>query len=333
MKLFTEDGRFLKGNLHAHTTISDGRVSASESIRRYREAGYDFLAITDHRKRFGGYIETSEGRILCASEAQDRVLADGDTVEEALFGQEDYRFLVIPSTEFDRNFIKEAPEHAYHITGVGLKRFIPQTNEWTPQQIVDAIHEEGGFATLAHPIWSLMTFEECLALQNYDATEIYNTVSEVYSGRGFSDLYVDMMASRGRYVLLTAVDDTHYYDRDPFGGYVMVQAQKNNWPSIHQALLEGRFYSSQGPRIEQIEKTGGDGSGDPMTVSVRMSPVVSIRFMTNALYNGHRTVYPALGEKYLTEASYTLTDSERFVRIEGRDEDGRVCWSNLIVKE
>ena len=135
MKLFTEDGRFLKGNLHAHTTISDGRVSASESIRRYREAGYDFLAITDHRKRFGGYIETSEGRILCASEAQDRVLADGDTVEEALFGQEDYRFLVIPSTEFDRNFIKEAPEHAYHITGVGLKRFIPQTNEWTPQQI------------------------------------------------------------------------------------------------------------------------------------------------------------------------------------------------------
>ena len=113
----------------------------------------------------------------------------------------------------------------------------------------------------------------------------------------------------------------------------MVQAQKNNWPSIHQALLEGRFYSSQGPRIEQIEKTGGDGSGDPMTVSVRMSPVVSIRFMTNALYNGHRTAYPALGEKYLTEASYTLTDSERFVRIEGRDEDGRVCWSNLIVKE
>ena len=332
MKLFTEGARFLKGNLHAHTTISDGRVSAAECIRRYKEAGYDFLAITDHRKRFGGYIETADGRILCASEAQDRVLADGDTVEEALSGQEDYRFLVIPSTEFDRNSIWEAPEYAYHITGVGIRHFIPQTNEWTPQEIVDAIHEEGGFATLAHPVWSLMTFDQCLELQRYDATEIYNTVSEVYSGRGTSDLYVDMMASRGRYVWITAVDDTHYYERDPFGGYVMVQAEENNWPSIHEALLEGRFYSSQGPEIFQIEKTGGDGPEEKMTVSVRMSPVKSIRFMTNALYNGHRTAFPAPGEEFLTEASYTLTDSERFVRIEGRDEAGKVCWSNLIVK-
>ncbi|MBR2262926.1 MAG: hypothetical protein IJ917_01045, partial [Firmicutes bacterium] len=93
-----------KGNLHMHTQVSDGDLPFEEAVALYRKAGYDFLAITDHRKRFGGYIETSEGRILCASEAQDRVLADGDTVEEALFGQEDYRFLVIPSTEFDRNF-------------------------------------------------------------------------------------------------------------------------------------------------------------------------------------------------------------------------------------
>ena len=331
MKLFTEGARFLKGNLHTHTTISDGKVSAAEAIRRYREEGYDFLAITDHRKRFGGYIETGDGRIESASEAQERVLAGGDTIEEALTGTQDYRFLVIPSTEFDRNHLSK-PEYAYHITGIGIRNFIPQTAEWSPQQIVDAIHEEGGFATLAHPSWSLMDIGQCMDLQRYDATEIYNTISEVYSGRGLSDVYIDMMASRGRYVLITAVDDTHYYDRDPFGGYVMVEAEKNNWPSIHQALLEGRFYSTQGPVIHQIEKTGGEAPEEKMTVHVTMSPVCSIRFMTNALYNGHRTAYPAPGEKYLTEASYTLTDAERFVRIEGRDEHGRTCWSNLIVK-
>ena len=330
MKLFTDGARFLKGNLHTHTTISDGRVSAGESIRRYKEAGYDFLSITDHRKRFGGYIETKDGRIQMASE--ERALADGDDIIEAISGEEDYRFLVIPGTEFDRNFIWEAPEHAYHITGVGIRHYIPQTNEWTPQEIVDAIHAEGGYATLAHPIWSLMTVEECMDLQRYDATEIYNTVSDVYSGRGTSDIYIDMMASRGRYVPFMAADDTHYYDRDPFGGFIMVEAEKNNWPSIHQALLEGRFYSSQGPKIYQIEKEGGEAPGEKMTVSVQMSPVVSIRFTTNALYNGYRTVYPPPGEKTLTEASYTLADSERFVRIEGRDEQGKLCWSNLIVK-
>jgi hypothetical protein len=38
----------LKGNLHAHTTFSDGRRPVGEVVARYRDLGYDFLAITDH---------------------------------------------------------------------------------------------------------------------------------------------------------------------------------------------------------------------------------------------------------------------------------------------
>jgi hypothetical protein len=38
----------LKGNLHAHTTFSDGRWPVDTVIARYRDLGYDFLAITDH---------------------------------------------------------------------------------------------------------------------------------------------------------------------------------------------------------------------------------------------------------------------------------------------
>ena len=41
----------LKGNLHAHTSFSDGRRPIAEVIARYRELGYDFLAITDHDDR------------------------------------------------------------------------------------------------------------------------------------------------------------------------------------------------------------------------------------------------------------------------------------------
>jgi hypothetical protein len=41
----------LKGNLHAHTTFSDGRRPVAEVVARYRELGYDFLAITDHDDR------------------------------------------------------------------------------------------------------------------------------------------------------------------------------------------------------------------------------------------------------------------------------------------
>ncbi len=38
----------LRGNLHAHTTFSDGVRSPADLIGEYERLGYDFLAITDH---------------------------------------------------------------------------------------------------------------------------------------------------------------------------------------------------------------------------------------------------------------------------------------------
>ena len=38
----------LKGNLHAHTTFSDGRWPVEEVLARYRKLAYDFVAVTDH---------------------------------------------------------------------------------------------------------------------------------------------------------------------------------------------------------------------------------------------------------------------------------------------
>src|SRR5437867_3143773 len=38
----------LRGNLHAHTTFSDGVRSPASLVEIYETLGYDFLAITDH---------------------------------------------------------------------------------------------------------------------------------------------------------------------------------------------------------------------------------------------------------------------------------------------
>jgi predicted metal-dependent phosphoesterase TrpH len=38
----------LRGNLHAHTTFSDGVRSPAALVSEYETLGYDFLAITDH---------------------------------------------------------------------------------------------------------------------------------------------------------------------------------------------------------------------------------------------------------------------------------------------
>jgi len=51
---FDRPGRFLRGNLHTHSTASDGRLSPEEVCEHYRLAGYDFLALTDHfLERYG----------------------------------------------------------------------------------------------------------------------------------------------------------------------------------------------------------------------------------------------------------------------------------------
>ncbi len=38
----------LRGNLHAHTTFSDGVLAPHRLVEEYERLGYDFLAITDH---------------------------------------------------------------------------------------------------------------------------------------------------------------------------------------------------------------------------------------------------------------------------------------------
>ena len=45
---FDKPGTFRKGNIHTHSTASDGTLPPEEVCRRYHEAGYDFLAITYH---------------------------------------------------------------------------------------------------------------------------------------------------------------------------------------------------------------------------------------------------------------------------------------------
>ena len=42
--------KWFKGNLHTHTTASDGKLPPEECYALYKSKGYDFLARTDHWK-------------------------------------------------------------------------------------------------------------------------------------------------------------------------------------------------------------------------------------------------------------------------------------------
>ena len=54
----------LRGDLHLHTTASDGRGTAREMVERARELGFSYLAITDHSKALGFARGLDEGRLV-----------------------------------------------------------------------------------------------------------------------------------------------------------------------------------------------------------------------------------------------------------------------------
>jgi len=55
---------WLRGNVHAHTTLSDGKRTPQELIDIYAKNGYDFLALTDHDRLSDASALDARGLIL-----------------------------------------------------------------------------------------------------------------------------------------------------------------------------------------------------------------------------------------------------------------------------
>ena len=273
-----------KVNLHTHTSISDGHRSPEEVARIYREAGYDAIAFTDHWK-FG----------------------DGGTVDG---------IKILSGVEY--NLPNESTKDGlFHVVAVGMERdpHIPNDTTVTEQNLIDLIHSVGGLAILAHPAWSLNTPEQILKFSGFDATEIYNSVSEAHmSRRPDSSLIIDMLGAQGCLLPLLAVDDTHYYDGDECRGFVMLEADSLERCDVVSAVKAGKLYASQGPEIH-LFRDGED-------FVVRCSPAQEIVFFSDGVWSPR--VFVGDG---LTEARYTPRSFEAFIRAEITDADGKKAWS------
>lgn len=288
----------LKLGLHTHTTRSDGQRSPEEAARIYAAAGYDAIAFTDHW--IYGEACTMEGlQILSGCEYN--------------VGGRDCR------------------DRVYHIVGIGMERdpgltvALRDDPSMTSAQkgriIVDAIRAAGGLAVLAHPAWSLNSPAQCMELGDFDATEIFNSVSEHgESYRPYSGVIVDMLAAENGFAKpLLATDDTHYYKGDECRGMVMVEADAVRELGLVPALRAGKLYATQGPEVHLTREDDG-------SFRVSCSPASRIAFCTNLVYAPRRV----LRGEGLTEATYTPADNDCFVRAEVFDAQGNCAWSHII---
>ncbi len=285
-----------KGNLHCHTTDSDGAEPPQAMIQHYQTAGWDFLVVTDHEV-FSDY--SSRGS---------------------------REFLVLPGIEVGR----DVAVGCHHVVGVAPPAaaqshgsvFEPP-HQKTPdpgQGLVDSMAERGYLPMYCHPVWSRREFPDLETMQAFGLLEIYNHGCHWENATGMGLHIWDNYLRRGRRIWGTAVDDCHSSGGDSLGAWVVVRSSALSPEAILASLEAGHFYASSGPAIYEWAAEEGE-------IVVRCSPVRSVEFIA---YEQRGLSVHADHPGGLTEARFRPQGREIFVRAQCVDYRGLTAWTNPI---
>jgi len=209
-------GRECKAQLHCHTTASDGRLRPQEAVDRYREAGYAFLALTDH----------------------DRITR--------MEGSGDSDFCLIPGVE--RTVPRPVRPLGPHLGCLFVYR-LPEGHN--ARALVEDVAVQGGVACLNHPSWkgnlwtAQWTEADLRHLRGYRLMEVWNPHSDPEE-----DVRRWVAACRqqgpGCPVAPVASDDLHE-EADFNRGWIVARVEAITQEALRTALLRGAVYASTGP--------------------------------------------------------------------------------------
>jgi predicted metal-dependent phosphoesterase TrpH len=183
------NGRFFRGNLHCHSDRSDGRWPPEAVAATYRDAGYDFLVLSDHFEARYGWRVTDVRHL------------------------NDARFITIPGAELSSAAWED--RLCYWVVAAGLPvDFAPPPDADLTEAIARA-RASGAFLTLLHPGLNNLPLAACDALPAFaslHAVEIYNhnMVGGAGADRANGSYLLDGLLERGWHVGVTAGDDAHF---------------------------------------------------------------------------------------------------------------------------
>lgn len=290
---FAAPGRFYKGNLHTHSTASDAVRDPGVVCATYRDAGYDFLSLTDHFLPKYGFPITDTRPFRT-------------NAFTTILGAEVHA----PKTELGE---------IWHILSVGLPLDFPPTPaSETGAELAARCIAAGAYVAIAHPAWYGLTVADAEAiLPAAHAVEIYNHGSHVGEDRGDGWGLMDALLARGHRLHACATDDAHFKCEDYFGGWVMVKSESLAPEALVAALRAGQNYSSQGPDIHAIDVTETE-------VVVACSPASTVMLL------GRGTAGKAVFGTDMVSASLPLDiiKAGGYGRVVVVDARGKRAWSN-----
>lgn len=288
--------RYFKANLHAHSTITDGKMSPQEVKAAYREKGYSILCLTDHNV-VADHSDMNEPDFLMLTGVEINTNQTGfhhrmPAYHLNLIAKEPHRlwqpFRKVDPLEAAKPHVEKA-EIAY------------MSNAYDVEAVNAAIAEanrQGFLVTYNHPGWSLQGYHDYAPLKGLWGMEIcnYGSMLTGYGDRENGMVYREFLNLGNRMVPL-ATDDCHK-PNGIGGAWVMVGAEKLEYASVIQALERGDLYASTGPDILELSLEGN-------TVTVRCTDARSVVLESNIRFA--RTAFPVHNDGLLREARLDIS--------------------------
>lgn len=287
-----------KGNLHTHTTFSDGDTDPEEVINWYKEHGYDFLALSDHNH----ITPPADYRKLWGD---DFLLISANEISDKL-GTTPFHFLAL--NVHDPELVPAGGTTATEVM----------------QNNIRAIRAAGGVPVLAHPNfkWAFQD-KEMLQVEGCNLFEVWNAHPSVNNlgGGGYpgTEQIWDRVLSAGGNFFGIGTDDMHKIASYPGKSWVMVHASELSVQAILQSLEAGDFYVSTGVELEDIQIT---------TDRIHFRILESGRTKFRTRFIGRNGIIRKLDES--TSPSYHFTGKEGYIRAKVIDSNGRIAFTQPV---
>ena len=253
------------GDLHVHSTCSDGRQSVKQVVRNYRKNGYDFFALTDH----GKYYPSTEAVEFAKKCGTDMAVFPGEEVHLNVTdihivnfgGKSSVNALLKTSPQC--NETKTVPEDSRtgeelmdEVMKIAQTIDVPEGVEAKDvaacKWIFDRIREKEGIAIYAHPFWRKpeyhvpVTLNDCiLERRDFDAFEVLGG-ERYFDQNGLQVIKYYEFKEKGIDFPVVGSSDSHNVTDENRGALIartVVLSRSLEYEDLKNAILSKEHYS------------------------------------------------------------------------------------------
>lgn len=329
--LLPETGTFYKANLHCHTIVTDGKLSAKEIKKEYMKKGYSVVAFTDHNVFLDYQHLTDENFVALNGVEMNTPASDGDKLSKY---SKVCHFCAIAKDSTNLILPCYHREKYFHVGNAESYRDKIKFDDKEPDyeryhcsacvnDMMFRFKSAGFFVIYNHPGWSLERYPDYMQYKYMDALEMYNggSIHTGYADYSYKE-YDDFLMS-GKKLSCVAGDDNHnrYPIDSPysetFTAFTMIKAKELTYEAIMDALSKGYVYASQGPEIYDMYYEDGK-------VYVSTSECERITMSIGGRRN-QNVRNEGMG---LNRAEFEVLSDDNYIRITVEDKYGKTASSN-----